>query len=394
MIENTSRSSISTSSYFSSQSSTMITAGLVVATKDQRESGFHEPIDAYLGISNPELAVFPSQQAPYDGRPNGVFPRNRRSRNENKNRCLSSSKTVTFGEIAQELEWMKVKQLYADPIISGIRPKALMTEKPALPVVFDSKQQSDSSIVVNLSTSDSVIEDEFRKTNNIASRPTTSGERKQTGNCCGHVVTTTSNECSSCGTERLRINVSGQPYETHMSLLDRHPDTLLGDPMKRGKYYDKCRREVFFDRHRPSFEAVFAYYQYGGRLRRPINIPDDVFLDELNFYQLEREVIDEYRRSEGYTFEEIILPTNETLKWIWMMFEYPENTKIGMIVAVVSVMMTLVSIVLFCVETLPVFSQSHCQEDVAPNFLDPFFIIETICTLWFTFEAIARQVFF
>jgi len=52
--------------------------------------------------------------------------------------------------------------------------------------------------------------------------------------------------------------------------------------------------------------------------------------------------------------------------------------------------MTLVSIVLFCVETLPVFATSHCEHDEAPNFLDPFFIIETLCTAWFTLEIVVR----
>jgi hypothetical protein len=42
--------------------------------------------------------------------------------------------------------------------------------------------------------------------------------------------------------------------------------------------------------------------------------------------------------------------------------------------------MTLVSIILFCVETLPMFSKTHCVGNEAPNFLDPFFIIETVCT--------------
>ena len=50
----------------------------------------------------------------------------------------------------------------------------------------------------------------------------------------------------------------------------------------------------------------------------------------------------------------------------------------------VSVIMTLVSIVLFCVETLPVFAMTHCITDEAPNFADPFFVIETTCTAWFT----------
>jgi len=64
--------------------------------------------------------------------------------------------------------------------------------------------------------------------------------------------------------------------------------TLLADPAKRRRYYDVCRHELFFDRHRPSFEAVFAYYQTGGRLRRPYQVPEDVFLAEIEFYQLEK----------------------------------------------------------------------------------------------------------
>lgn len=86
--------------------------------------------------------------------------------------------------------------------------------------------------------------------------------------------------CERCR-RRVRINVSGQQFEIRAGLLSRHPSTLLGDVSRRQRYYDRRRDELFFDRHRPSFEAVFAYYQYGGRLRRPSNVPDDVFLAEL-----------------------------------------------------------------------------------------------------------------
>jgi hypothetical protein len=102
---------------------------------------------------------------------------------------------------------------------------------------------------------------------------------------------------------RVRINVSGQRFETKMFVLDRHPTTLLGDSVRRRRFYDVDRRELFFDRHRPSFEAIFTYLQTGGRLRRPYHVPDDVFLAELEFYELEADVVDEYKRSEGYTFE-------------------------------------------------------------------------------------------
>ncbi len=205
-------------------------------------------------------------------------------------------------------------------------------------------------------------------------------------------ISTEEHDCRKQGCERVRINVSGQYFETRVNLLNMHPDTLLGNPKKRQKFYDPRRDEYFIDRHRPSFEAIFHYYQYGGRLRRPHCVPDDVFVTELFWYELEPEVIYDYRVGEGYTHDEVIMPTNRYMKRIWCLFEYPETSSTAFAIAVISVIMTLISIVLFCVETLPVFSMSHCVTDEAPNFLDPFFIIETTCTLWFTLELVVRLI--
>ncbi len=110
------------------------------------------------------------------------------------------------------------------------------------------------------------------------------------------------------------------------------------------------------------------------------------------FYEIERDVVDEYKRIEGYVTDSMVLPENETLKKIWMLFEYPETSVLAFIIAVVSVIFTLISIVLFCIETLPVFAETHCVADEAPNFLDPFFVIETCCTAWFTIEIIVRFI--
>ena len=189
---------------------------------------------------------------------------------------------------------------------------------------------------------------------------------------------------------RLRINVSGQYFEIARRALARHPKTLLGDGARRTRYYDAERDEFFFDRHRPSFEAIFAYYQTGGRLRRPFNVPDDIFLDELIFYELEPDAVDDYKRSEGYAFEDLPMPSNQLQRRVWTLFEYPETSHAALFIAVLSVVMTLISIILFCVETLPVFAETHCVADEMPNFLDPFFVIETTCTAWFTIEAIVR----
>jgi len=86
------------------------------------------------------------------------------------------------------------------------------------------------------------------------------------------------------------------------------------------------------------------------------------------------------------------MPSNPHLRRLWELFEHPDTSRAAFFIAILSVVMTLISIVLFCVETLPTFALTHCEAEEAPNFLDPFFLIETTCTAWFTLEAIVRFV--
>jgi hypothetical protein len=77
--------------------------------------------------------------------------------------------------------------------------------------------------------------------------------------------------------------------------LNQFPDTLLGDPSRRIRYFDPLRNEYYFDRHRNCFEAIIYYYQSGGRLRRPGNVPLDVFSEEIQFYELGDYAINKFR---------------------------------------------------------------------------------------------------
>jgi len=98
---------------------------------------------------------------------------------------------------------------------------------------------------------------------------------------------------------------------------------LLGDSYRRNHYFDALRNEYFFDRNRASFDAILYYYQSAGRLRRPTNVPLDVFLDEVTFYQLGEAVIDKYREDEGFTREqEQPLPSNAFQRRVWLLFEH------------------------------------------------------------------------
>ena len=204
-------------------------------------------------------------------------------------------------------------------------------------------------------------------------------------------------ECS----ERVIINISGLRFETQLKTLSRFPATLLGDPRKRMRFFDPLRNEYFFDRNRPSFDAILYYYQSGGRLRRPVSVPVDIFLEELRFYELEEEVIELFRDDEGLAREEERpLPDNEFQRQFWLLFEYPESSGPARMIAIVSVMVILISIIIFCLETLPEFREVPTVPDndvngsangTEPNpFTDPFFMVETLCIVWFSFEFTMR----
>lgn len=201
--------------------------------------------------------------------------------------------------------------------------------------------------------------------------------------------------------ERVVINISGLRFETQLKTLSQFPDTLLGNPKKRMRYFDPLRNEYFFDRNRPSFDAILYYYQSGGRLRRPVNVPLDMFSEEIKFYELGVEAMEKFREDEGFIREEERpLPENEFQRQVWLLFEHPESSGPARGIAIVSVMVILISIVIFCLETLPELKEDpqgrlqtigNSTFYYKPNiFTDPFFIVETLCIIWFSFELIVR----
>ena len=214
------------------------------------------------------------------------------------------------------------------------------------------------------------------------------------------------------GDQKVIINIAGLRFETQLKTLDQFPDTLLGDPLKRMDYFDPMRNEYFFDRNRPSFDGILYYYQSGGKIRRPANVPLDVFADEILFYELGIEAMEQFREDEGFIKDvEIPLPDNDVYRQFWLLFEYPESSNAARGVALVSVFVIVISIIIFCMETLPEFrddtdqivptavqpfNQSAFYTPVTPSgvkpttFSDPFFIIETACIAWFFFELCVR----
>ncbi|KOX78401.1 Potassium voltage-gated channel protein Shaker [Melipona quadrifasciata] len=109
----------------------------------------------------------------------------------------------------------------------------------------------------------------------------------------------------------------------------------------------------------------------------------------------------DFGEDEGFIKEEEKpLPSHELQRKVWLLFEYPESSQGARIVAIISVIVILLSIVIFCLETLPEFKHykvfntttngTKIEEDEVPDITDPFFLIETICIIWFTFELSVR----
>ena len=85
----------------------------------------------------------------------------------------------------------------------------------------------------------------------------------------------------------MHIDVSGKIFETLEETLARFPDTLLGDPDRRGEYEENGI--VCFDRNRNAFESILLFYQSNGRfVWKPRFIDNDIFIEEMIFFGLDR----------------------------------------------------------------------------------------------------------
>lgn len=193
---------------------------------------------------------------------------------------------------------------------------------------------------------------------------------------------------------RVKINISGQIFETFESTLARFPETLLGCPDKREKYYDAYKNEYFFNRNRHAFDAILFFYQSEGVLVRPETVSLQNFCHELEFFQVGRKVVEQYMKDEGVLLEDDnkceVLPENPTLRTLWIAFEHPSWTDFGKLVACWSVLFIFLSIFILCAETVPP------RKDAKPSEVDQvgklYEAIEVACVTWFTFEIITRFI--
>lgn len=210
------------------------------------------------------------------------------------------------------------------------------------------------------------------------------------------------------GGDRLVINVSGAIFEISESKLVHFPQTLLGCPQKRRKYFDSQREEYFFDRHRQAFEGILFYYQNEGRLIYPDNVPTEVFDEEVKFFMLPVEL------GSCEKLESILLgdhnrsrPLNVWQRTLWELFEFPNSSLAAKMLAVLSQVFIIVSLAGSCLKTVESLHPARVRE--AKNFQqhntsvypeikttgsklqeDEWFSFDLVCYSWFTLECAVR----
>ncbi|KAI6192576.1 BTB domain-containing protein [Aphelenchoides besseyi] len=188
--------------------------------------------------------------------------------------------------------------------------------------------------------------------------------------------------------EIVTINVSGMQFQTMESTLRRFPSSILGNPIKRRRYWNAKTNEYFFDRHRPSFEAILHIYQTNGQVIRPESVPINLFLRELKFYEFDEEIYANFWQSEGYQKpEEEELPDGKIQRKVWELMEHPDSSIAARILAFISISVIIISIVSFCLETIP---DLKTDDDVDREWSSPFFFIEFVCCIWFSAEFLLR----
>lgn len=184
----------------------------------------------------------------------------------------------------------------------------------------------------------------------------------------------------------ITINVSGRRYQTYLSTLQRFPMSLLGDPMKRKNFFNKNMQEYFFDRNRKAFGGILHYYQSQGEIECPTGVSEKNFAQELLYFELYEQTNDTNTDTDSDKFE---VPQNKTLAWMWVLFEKPNSSKGARVLAVFSIAIILLSITVFCLETVP---------GMNPDLPDGVHMEQTwmtlniICSVWFTLELIFRFV--
>ncbi|GAV09351.1 hypothetical protein RvY_18905-2 [Ramazzottius varieornatus] len=202
--------------------------------------------------------------------------------------------------------------------------------------------------------------------------------------------------------DMLYFIAGGHHFSCPEWILSTHPETLLGNADKRQRYFSASRGcYVFPDTLPDVFSAVLEYYE-GQILTRPGRIGLKVYLEQVDLFQIDpmevrnlliREGIRFEHFDHGHTHINYSLFKHPLHQQIWDILENPETSTSAKFISALSMGLTVLSVMLFCLETLP--ELSYLDVDGAGAYSvarNPIFILNTICVIYFSVELLLRFV--
>ena len=138
-------------------------------------------------------------------------------------------------------------------------------------------------------------------------------------------------------------------------------------------------------------------------MARPPNIPIHIFINELIFFDVGDSLIEKLQIDNGLKEVKVIqeMPNFEPFRVLWQFLENPDSSKPAKVFAIASVIVIVVSLLMFVIETLPQFSPKDVIErngNVTKTVKEPskhaswMFTVNTSVICWFTVEFVLRFI--
>ena len=126
-------------------------------------------------------------------------------------------------------------------------------------------------------------------------------------------------------------------------------------------------------------------------LARPVWVSETEFQQELAFYQLPLTTQTGKNKNVKKKTKKKEIKTSIFRQVIWDLMEHPDSSNAAHILAVFSILTIILSIIIFCLETVPEIVNIEHQEEQIQN-RNTLFCFETAVMVWFTMEYLLRVV--
>ena len=184
----------------------------------------------------------------------------------------------------------------------------------------------------------------------------------------------------------ISINVSGRKFQTLESTLSRFPSSLLGTKESRQALRRDEEGNIFLDRNQRAFEILLTFYQTG-IFEEPTGVNLNVFKHEIRYFGLVDEAIECGMKE--LCAKTAIFPKRKWQASLWNVLEEPQSSFAAKILAVASLVIIVISVVVFCMETVPdirIPTPKYASTQEAIQY------VEIVCIIYFTIEFILRLI--